>query len=487
MKKKYFLCVFAVILFFTGFLFGNSPVNAAETDTSNVTYNYINISTLTETQKNSIIKGNPNETLTNDYENFSFVYQKNTSEPTTNIDNTSDNNKNQNGTLLKAGDVGANSYLIILGFILFGSGIGLITLKKRHAKQLLVFLVVLGGSSLLVGSIVQATENSNLKTQESQTVAKGTKETKQPESIERYTYVGYIHTSKNNTLPVVGKGTVTVNYQDEQGNSLATSETLEGDIGQPYQTATKNIEEYQLKEVNGNTTGTFTEKAQVVTYVYQKVPVATVTVKYLDQDGNKIHDPQTISGNIGEPYDASTDKYKLQIDGYTLDTTKLPNNANGIFTNQDIEVTYIYTKEAQDVKITIKFVDSNGDPFVLTDLTTYKNGDLVPIYPNLDQYHMRLNYNQQIYNQGEAVPDIVIPTREGETYSLPERMTFNILDNQGKQIPYVISQNADFSSTGIERWENYQSIPANREGTLTSEDVVVTYQILVYGVLIPEP
>ncbi|WP_410040806.1 hypothetical protein, partial [Listeria monocytogenes] len=41
MKKKYFLCVFAVILFFTGFLFGNSPVNAAETDTSNVTYNYI--------------------------------------------------------------------------------------------------------------------------------------------------------------------------------------------------------------------------------------------------------------------------------------------------------------------------------------------------------------------------------------------------------------------------------------------------------------
>lgn len=415
------------------------------------------------------------------------MYQKNTSEPTTNTDNTSDNNKNQNGTLLKAGDVGPNSYLIILGFILFGSGIGLLTLKKRHARQLLVFLVVLGGSSLLVGSIVQATENSNLKTQESQTVAKGAKETKQPESMEGYTYVGYIHTSKNNTSPVVEKGTVTVNYQDEQGNSLATSETLEGNIGQPYQTATKDIEGYQLKEVNGNTTGTFTEKAQVVTYVYQKVPVATVTVKYLDQDGNKIHDPQTISGNIGEPYDASTDKYKLQIDGYTLDTTKLPNNANGIFTNQAIEVTYIYTKEAQDVKITIKFVDSNGDPFVLTDLTTYKNGDLVPIYPNLDQYHMRLNYNQQIYNQGEAVPDIVIPAREGETYSLPERMTFNILDNQGKQIPYVISQNADFSSTGIERWENYQSIPANREGTLTSEDVVVTYQILVYGVLIPEP
>ncbi|EAC4145465.1 MucBP domain-containing protein [Listeria monocytogenes] len=487
MKKKYILCLFAVMLFCTGFLFGNSQVDAAETDTSNVTYKYIDISTLTETQKNSIIKGKPNETLTNDYENYSFVYQKNTSGPTTNTDNTSDNNKDQNGTLLKAGDVGPNIYLVILGFILLGSGIGLLTLKKRHAKQLLVFLLVLGGSSLLVGSIVQATENSNLKTQESQTVVKGTKETKQPESIAGYTYVGYIHTSKNNTAPPVEKGIVTVNYQDEQGNSVAATETLEGDIGKPYQTSMKNIEDYTWKEVKGEATGTFTEKAQVVTYVYQKVSVATVTVRYLDQDGKPIHEPQTISGNVGEPYDASTDKYKLQIDGYVLDTTKLPNNANGTFTNQATQVTYIYTKEAQDVTITIKFVDNNGNPFVLTDLTTYKNGDLVPVYPNLDQYHMRLNYNQQIYSQGEAVSDIVLSAKEGETYSLPERMTFNIIDDKGNEIPYVISQNPDFSSSGIEKWENYRSIPANHEGTLTGENVVVTYQIFVYGVMIPAP
>lgn len=51
MKKKYILCLFAVMLFCTGFLFGNSQVDAAETDTSNVTYKYIDISTLTETQK----------------------------------------------------------------------------------------------------------------------------------------------------------------------------------------------------------------------------------------------------------------------------------------------------------------------------------------------------------------------------------------------------------------------------------------------------
>lgn len=44
-----------VILY--GFPFGNSQVDAAETDTSNVTYKYIDISTLTETQKIVLSKG----------------------------------------------------------------------------------------------------------------------------------------------------------------------------------------------------------------------------------------------------------------------------------------------------------------------------------------------------------------------------------------------------------------------------------------------
>ncbi|MBC1946657.1 MucBP domain-containing protein [Listeria welshimeri] len=580
MNKKLGLFLFVVLLTFGGFLLGNSPVYAAEGDTSSITYKYVDFDTLTTEQKNSIIKGNPTETLNNDFENYSFVYQKNTSGDSASTDNNAAGGSNGNGnsvdgnstsgnassgnSLIKTGDVGPDIYLIMLGFVLVGGGIGLLTLKKRHAKQLLLFLIVFGGGSLMIGSIAQAAETSNLKPQETTTVAKGTKETKKPGNIEGYTYVGYIHTSKNDTAPTppVEQGTVTVNYQDEQGNSVAPSETLKGDVGKTYKTVQKDVEGYDFKEVQGNATGEFTTKAQVVNYIYAKtvtpveqgtvtvnyqdeqgntvaptetlkgdvgetyttvqkdvegydfkevqgntsgeftkesqvvtyiytqipVPAANLTIEYLDENGNQIHEPKIISGNVGDPYDVTGDLDELQIEGYTIDTTKLPANATGVLSNEPIQVIYIYNKNPlADVTITVKFVDYQGNPFTVSDFSTLKDGDFVPLYPNLDQYKVQLDYNRQIYNQGQVVPDIVIPGKEGDTYSLPEEMNFNIIDDKGNHVPYLISLDEDDSSTGVINWSNITSVPENREGTLTDQDIVVTYIIEQYGIYMPAP
>ncbi|MBC1463282.1 MucBP domain-containing protein [Listeria welshimeri] len=730
MNKKLGLFLFAVLLTFGGFLLGNSPVYAAESDTSNITYKYVDFDTLTTEQKNSIIKGNPTETLNKDYENYSFVYKKNTAGDSASTDNNSAgggkdkgylvnenspsaNASNNGKALIKTGDVGPDIYLIMLGFVLVGSGIGLLTLKKRHAKQFLLFLILFGGGSLMIGSIAQAAETSNLKPQETTTVAKGTKETKKPGNIEGYTYVGYIHTSKNDTTPTplpnpvpveqgsvtvnyqdeqgnslaptetlkgdvgetyttvqkditgydfkevqgnatgeyttkaqvvtyiyaqtptpveqgtvtvnyqdeqgnavaptetlkgdvgttyttvqkditgydfkevqgdvtgefttkaqvvnyiyaktvtpVEQGTVTVNYQDEQGNSIAPSETLKGDVGETYTTVQKDITGYDFKEVQGNTTGEFTTKAQVVTYIYTKtvtpveqgtvtvnyqdeqgnslaptetlkgdigetyttvqkditgydfkevqgnatgefttkaqvvtyiytqtpVPAANLTIEYLDENGNQIHEPKIISGNVGDPYDVTGDLDKLQIEGYTIDTTKLPANATGVLSNDQIQVIYIYNKKPlADVTITVKFVDRDGNPFMVPDLTTYQNGDFVPFYSNLDQYKVQLDYNQQIYNQNQVVPDIVIPGKEGDAYSLPKEMNFNIMDDKGNIIEYIIAPDADDTARGIMKFYNGTSIPENREGTLKDKDIVVTYRIIPYDIYRPAP
>ncbi|MBC1938929.1 MucBP domain-containing protein [Listeria welshimeri] len=580
MNKKLGLFLFAVLLTFGGFLLGNSPVYAAEGDTSSITYKYVDFDTLTTEQKNSIIKGNPTETLNNDFENYSFVYQKNTSGDSASTDNNAAGGSNGNGnsvdgnstsgnassgnSLIKTGDVGPDIYLIMLGFVLVGGGIGLLTLKKRHAKQLLLFLIVFGGGSIMIGSIAQAVENSNLKPQETTTVTKGTKETKKPGNIEGYTYVGYIHTSKNDTAPTppveqgtvtvnyqdeqgnsvapsetlkgdVGKtyktvqkdvegydfkevqgnatgefttkaqvvnyiyakkvtpveqGSVTVNYQDEQGNSVAPSETLKGDVGETYTTVQKDVEGYDFKEVQGNTTGEFTKESQVVTYIYTQIPVpaANLTIEYLDENGNQIHEPKIISGNVGDPYDVTGDLDELQIEGYTIDTTKLPANATGVLSNEPIQVIYIYNKNPlADVTITVKFVDYQGNPFTVSDFSTLKDGDFVPLYPNLDQYKVQLDYNRQTYNQNQVVPDIVIPGKEGDTYSLPEEMNFNIIDDKGNHVPYLISLDEDDSSTGVINWSNITSVPENREGTLTDQDIVVTYIIEQYGIYMPAP
>ncbi|MBC2009691.1 MucBP domain-containing protein [Listeria welshimeri] len=730
MNKKLGLFLFAVLLTFGGFLLGNSPVYAAESDTSNITYKYVDFDTLTKEQKNNIIKGNPTETLNNDYENYSFVYKKNTAGDSANTDNNSaggskdkgylvnenspSGNASNNGkALIKTGDVGPDIYLIMLGFVLVGSGIGLLTLKKRHAKQFLLFLILFGGGSLMIGSIAQAAETSNLKPQETTTVAKGTKETKKPGNIEGYTYVGYIHTSKNNTKPTplpnpvpmeqgsvtvnyqdeqgnslaptetlkgdVGKtyttvqkditgydfkevqgnatgeyttkaqvvtyiyaqtptpveqgtvtvnyqdeqgnavaptetlkgdigktyttvqkditgydfkevqgnttgefttkaqvvnyiyaktvtpveqgtvtvnyqdeqgntvapsetlkgdvgetyttvqkditgydfkevqgdatgefttkaqvvnyiyaktitpveqGTVTVNYQDEQGNSLAPTETLKGDVGETYTTVQKDVEGYDFKEVQGNTTGEFTKESQVVTYIYTQIPVpaANLTIEYLDENGNQIHEPKIISGNVGDPYDVTGDLDELQIEGYTIDTTKLPANATGVLSNEPIQVIYVYNKNPlADVTITVKFVDYQGNPFTVPDFTQMKNGDFVPLYPNLDQYQVKLDYNQQTYNQNQVVPDIVLQGKEGDAYSLPKEMTFNIIDDKGNSVPYLISQDEDEGSSGVINFYNITSTPNNREGTLTDQDIVVTYKIETYAIIMPAP
>lgn len=236
-------------------------------------YQYVDINTLTEAQKNKSATSN---TVLNNNQPLSP-------------------NKLDQDALMKTGDTGANIPLVVLGFLLFGTGVGLLTLRKRHAKQMLVLVAVLGGGSLLLGSpFAQASDTGSLKAPETVTVNKGTKETKQPVAIEGYTYVGYLHTSQNAPAPIpipVEKGTVTVHYQDEQGQAISPAETLEGDVGKAYTTEKKQINGYEFKEVIGNTTGNFTKKTQVVTYKYTKtaIPAGDVTVQYVDQDGKEIH------------------------------------------------------------------------------------------------------------------------------------------------------------------------------------------------------
>ncbi|MDN3128795.1 BspA family leucine-rich repeat surface protein [Enterococcus faecalis] len=70
---------------------------------------------------------------------------------------------------------------------------------------------------------------------------------------------------------------------------------------------------------------------------------APVTVKYVfEETGKEIASSQTIEGEVGESYDATTPEYKLNIDGYVLDESRLPDNAKGTFSKEAKEVVYYY-------------------------------------------------------------------------------------------------------------------------------------------------
>ena len=165
-------------------------------------------------------------------------------------------------------------------------------------------------------------------------------------------------------------GEVTVRYLDTQGQEIHETKTLSGTIGASYDVSTDeyklSIDGYTLDEsqMPENSKGIFSETAQTVTYIYKKnpIPAADVTVEYVDTEDNEIHASQTINGNLGDSYDASTDQYKLSIDGYTLDESQLPENLKGVFSETAQTVTYIYTKNpipAADV--TVEYVDTEGN------------------------------------------------------------------------------------------------------------------------------
>ena len=141
--------------------------------------------------------------------------------------------------------------------------------------------------------------------------------------------------------PVKG-GDVTAKYLDTNGNKISDDAVKTGNVGETYTTEQKSIEGYIFKEVQGNTTGQFTDQAQTVTYVYTKNEIPNVTgtvlVKYVDTDGKKISEDLVKSGTVGEGY--STEK--KDIKGYTF--KEIQGSATGQFKDQPQTVTYVYAK-----------------------------------------------------------------------------------------------------------------------------------------------
>lgn len=136
--------------------------------------------------------------------------------------------------------------------------------------------------------------------------------------------------------------TVTVKYIDTQGNSISDYIPLSCNVGQEYTTEQKIISGYTFKEVQGNKSGLFSTTPQTVTYIYTKNPIeiktGTVTIKYVDTNGNSISDEITKSGNVGSLYTSEQKK----ILGYNF--KEIQGIAEGQFTIESQTVTYVYTK-----------------------------------------------------------------------------------------------------------------------------------------------
>ena len=175
-------------------------------------------------------------------------------------------------------------------------------------------------------------------------------------------------------LRIVIDANVTAKYVDTDGNVISDNVIQSGNVGDTYTTEQKSIPGYTFKEVQGSASGTFTDQAQTVTYVYTKDPVAggDVTAKYVDTDGNAISDNVIQSGSIGDAY--STEQ--KAIPGYTF--KEVQGSASGQFTDKEQTITYVYTKDpVAGANVTAKYVDENGK--TISD-DVVKNGNVGDSY-----------------------------------------------------------------------------------------------------------
>ncbi|EIX1152448.1 MucBP domain-containing protein [Listeria monocytogenes] len=263
---------------------------------------------------------------------------------------------------------------------------------------------------------------------------------------------------------------VNVFYKDENGNELATSETISGKSGENYQTTEKTITNYTLKEIEGQASGQFGDSDTTVTYVYEKADGAPVTVKYVDGDGNELATSDTLNGKIDAPYQSTA----KSLSGWTVKTT--PANANGVFTNANQTVTYVYEK-ANGAPVTVKYVDEDGNELATADTL---NGKIDAPYQSTAKSLSGWTVKTTPANANGVFTD----TNQTVTYVYEKAdgapVTVKYIDEDGNELATPDTLNgkidAPYQATAksLSGW-TVKTTPANANGVFTDTNQTVTY------------
>lgn len=217
------------------------------------------------------------------------------------------------------------------------------------------------------------------------------------------------------------------------------------------------------------------------TYLHQfainhQEAAADVTVEYVDTDGNEIHASQAISGNVGDDYDATTDVYKLTINGYTLDTKQLPKNGTGVMSDQAQTVTYVYTKNSDKGKdseraaaVTVVYVDKDGK-----EIHAAKT-----IQGNIGDHYDATTKEYQLSINGYHLDESQLPeNRIGKLGKEPQTITY-VYTKDASPAKTSTSEQKNKTSTSKKENTNYQKDSESKAKLPQTNDVSKSYLNLI--------
>jgi len=207
--------------------------------------------------------------------------------------------------------------------------------------------------------------------------------------INNTAYVNGVPT--NTTRDIVKKASLTVRYQDEEGNELSGADHYTGTPGDEHpSTMPITIPGYTYARTEGTTDGHYADGTNLeIINIYTKTP-ASANILYMNKDtGTELLPRETITGYVG---DELTDVLYKDIDNYQFIETDLSDgttlNENGVtvihyyrFIKPDdtlpklaktsVPAAGSYVKPGQEITYTITFNNTRIDPInevVITDV-----------------------------------------------------------------------------------------------------------------------
>ncbi|MHC6173811.1 MucBP domain-containing protein [Lactiplantibacillus plantarum] len=203
-------------------------------------------------------------------------------------------------------------------------------------------------------------DGNTIKAATTQTLDNGSTYTVETPTIDGYTYKSAdaaltgtvdgnktitLTYTKDSTTPVENKANLTINYVDADGNTIKASSVTEYIVGQAYMVGQPEIAGYTYDHATGDAiAGTIAYNGNTVTLVYTKnggttptEQTKTITVNYVDADGNTIKSATTTTYKVGDTYTVATPS----IDGYTY---KSADGALSGTVADDATITLTYAK-----------------------------------------------------------------------------------------------------------------------------------------------
>ena len=159
---------------------------------------------------------------------------------------------------------------------------------------------------------------------------------------------------------------VKVRYVDQDGNDIASPETLTGKMDTSYKTSAKQIDGWKITQVPQNANGTYGVQNSDVVYRYEP-DIRNINVHYVDENGNKLAPDRVIQGKYKSAY--KTDP--VPVHGYHVE--KMPSNAQGTYQVTNPDITFVYSRNPE--KAMLYYVDQNGSPMAWPETIKGLYGD----------------------------------------------------------------------------------------------------------------